>query len=130
MFAYCDILSNITIPDSDVDYVYKLGIVNGVSEDEFMPLGEITREQAATMLYRTAVLFDKNDGSNNINSGFDGISSWARDGVNFVAANGIMQGTDKGFEPQGTFTKEQAIATLVRMYEKLPDIATVIYLNN
>ena len=112
-----------------VDYAYKLGIVNGVSEDEFMPLGEITREQAATMLYRAALLFDKNDGSKDISSGFEGVSSWAREGVNFVAANGIMQGTDKGFEPQGTFTKEQAIATLVRMYEKFPDIPILVYLN-
>ena len=48
-----------------------------------------------------------------------GVSSWAKEGVNFVVDSGIMTGTDKGFEPQGTYTKEQAIVTMVRFFENL-----------
>ena len=99
------------------DYMCKLGIVNGVSATEFNPLGEITREQAATMLARTAKVLGYDTYSNsNVESS---VSSWAKDSVAFVNDKNIMNGTSKGFEPKGKYTKEQAIATFVRMYEKL-----------
>ena len=100
-----------------VYYMYGLGIVSGVSEDDFQPLGYITREQAATMLKRTAESLDIDTTAPNKN--LDGVSDWAKDGVNFVVDRGIMNGTDKGFEPQGTYTKEQALTTFVRFYENL-----------
>lgn len=106
--------------DSYYDYVYymaSLGIVNGVSETEFNPLGEITREEAAVMLYRAAKVAgcDVSAPATNLN----GVSNWATDGVNFVVDRGIMNGTDVGFEPQGKYTKEQAITTFVRFIENL-----------
>jgi hypothetical protein len=49
------------------------------------------------------------------NAGFadaGAISGWAVNGVNFVRANGIMQGTgNNNFSPQGMFTREQSIIT-------------------
>lgn len=100
-----------------VDYIYKLGIVNGMGDDKFDPLSEITREQAATMLCRAAeVLGFDIESAGDVPSD---ISDWAKSGVSFVMEKGIMNGTDNGFEPRGTYTKEQAIATFVRMYEKL-----------
>lgn len=106
--------------DSYYDYVYymaSLGIVNGVSETEFNPLGEITREEAAVMLYRAAKVAgcDVSAPATNLK----GVSNWATDGVNFVVDKGIMNGTDVGFEPQGKYTKEQAITTFVRFIENL-----------
>ena len=106
--------------DSYYDYVYYmsyLGIVNGVSETEFNPLGEITREEAATMLMRTAKYLGI-DTTASIYSDKE-ISLWAQEGVNFVTDRSIMTGTDKGFEPKGKYTKEQAITTFVRFYENL-----------
>ena len=102
------------------DYMCKLGIVNGVSATEFNPLGEITREQAATMLMRTADVLGYDTSYNT--SVESGVSSWATKGVGFVTENGIMNGTGNGFEPQGKYTKEQAIATFVRMYDNLKQI--------
>ena len=99
------------------DYMFKLGIANGVSVTEFNPLGEITREQAATMLMRTADVLGYDTSYNT--SVESGVSSWATEGVGFVTENGIMNGTGNGFEPQGKYTKEQAIATFVRMYDNL-----------
>ena len=99
------------------DYMYKLGIVSGVGNDNFDPLGEITREQAATMLMRTANVLGYDTSYNT--SVETGVSSWATEGVGFVTENGIMNGTGNGFEPQGKYTKEQAIATFVRMYDNL-----------
>lgn len=106
--------------DSYYSYVYYmacLGIVNGVNEDEFNPLGEITREQAATLLMRTAEYFEIDTNAQEYNNA--GVSDWAKKGVNFVIQNNIMTGTDNGFEPQGKYTKEQAITTFVRFYDNL-----------
>jgi len=103
--------------EMDIIKAYNLGIVSGISNNKFNPNGEITREQAATMLMRTADVLDY-DTSYNIPVE-SGVSLWAKEGVGFVTENGIMNGTGNGFEPQGKYTKEQAIATFVRMYDNL-----------
>ena len=39
-------------------------------------------------------------------------SGWAVKGINFVYANGIMQGTgNNNFSPRGAYTREQSIVT-------------------
>jgi hypothetical protein len=50
------------------------------------------------------------------------VSSWAVNGVNFVRANGIMQGTgNNSFTPKGTYTREQSIVTFSNIrHEALP----------
>lgn len=102
---------------TDIIKAYSLGIVSGVSDNEFNPDGEITREQAATMLMRTAEASEYNTSySTTVESG---ISSWAIKGVGFVTEKGIMNGTGNGFEPQGKYTREQAVITFVRMYDNL-----------
>ena len=100
-----------------VDYMCRLGIVNGVSDTLFEPYSKITREEAAIMLMRTAKVlgFDTTHNSTVEPS----VSSWARDGVGFVTEKGIMNGTGDGFDPSGKYTKEQAIATFVRLYKNL-----------
>lgn len=100
-----------------VDYIYKLGIVNGMGDDKFDPLSAITREQAATMLSRAAVVLGYDTTSTKEVE--PNVSDWAKSGVSFVMEKGIMNGTGDGFEPRGTYTKEQAIATFVRMYDNL-----------
>ena len=106
--------------DTYYEYVYymaRLGIVSGVSETEFNPLGKISRQEAATMLFRTANVLGYDTSAPETN--FSSVADWARDGVNFVVSRNIMTGTNNGFEPQGTYTKEQAITTMVRFYENL-----------
>ena len=100
-----------------VDYMYRLGIVNGISDTLFDPYARISREAAAVMLARAAsVLGYDTSYSVEVESS---VSSWAKDGVGFVTENGIMNGTGNGFEPQGKYTKEQAIATFVRLCNNL-----------
>ena len=101
----------------DVSQIAMLGIINGTGNNKFEPLGEITREQAAKMLCETAKVLEYDTSASQTN--LSGVSEWAKEGTNFVVAYGIMTGTDKGFEPQGTYTKEQAITTMVRFYENL-----------
>lgn len=95
----------------------RLGIVTGMGDNTFYPLGEITRQQAATMLMRAAEVLGYDVSAPETN--LSGVADWAADGVNFVVDRGIMTGTDNGFEPEGTYTKEQAITTMVRFYENL-----------
>ena len=112
----------ITVQFDDTLYVYvndiaRLGIINGTGNNKFEPLGEISREQAAKMLCETAKVLGYN--TSVPETDLLGVSDWAKEGVNFVVNTGIMTGTDNGFEPNGTYTKEQAITTFVRFYENL-----------
>ena len=112
----------ITVEFDDVLFYYvtqvaKMGIINGTGNNKFEPLGDITRQQAAKMLCAAAEVMGYNTNAPTTN--IDGVSDWAVNGVNFVVDRGIMTGTDNGFEPQGTYTKEQAITTMVRFFENL-----------
>ncbi len=97
--------------------IARLGIINGVGDNKFNPLGEITRQEAAIMLYRTADVL----GCDTTSAPADhtGVADWAVQGVDFVISKGIMSGTDHGFDPLGKYTKEQAIVTLVRFFENM-----------
>lgn len=99
----------------EVNVVAQLGIINGVSPTKFNPLGEITRQEAATMLYRTAdaLGYETTDRATADAS----VAQWAAKGVYFASSKGLMNGTENGFEPEGKYTKEQAILTMVRFFE-------------
>lgn len=103
-----------------------LGIVGGVGNGQFSPGGQITRQDAAAMLMRTAKLLglDTNGGSSVSFSDSKGIASYAKDAVAFVVGtkdknNGksVMGGvSDKAFDPLGSYTKEQAFITMIRLF--------------
>jgi len=100
--------------DPDILAAYALGITNGTSATTFTPNGQFSREQAATMIMNTCRAIGVNV-SNPPAFGFADIktaSSWAVDGINFVGANKIMQGTgNNNFSPKATYTREQSIIT-------------------
>jgi hypothetical protein len=107
--------------DTDDPYIlaaYALGVVSGTGDGKFTPEGEFTREQAATMIMNVRGALGR-DISGSAGSGFadaGSISSWAADGINYCAANGIMSGTgDNNFSPQMTYTIEQSIVTFDNM---------------
>jgi hypothetical protein len=48
------------------------------------------------------------------------ISDWAVDGVGSAQASGIVGGIgDNMFDPQGDYTREQSIVTMMRLYDYL-----------
>lgn len=116
------------IPDSFTDTknekvlrLNSLGIINGKSSTEFAPSDVLTREEAATIIIRmvnkvmpipaTEMWFEYDD----INE----ISNWASDSVQLISNLGFMNGVgDNKFAPKDTYTTEQAIATLVRIWER------------
>ena len=101
------------------------GIVNGVSDTEFAPGADVTREQFAAILYRYAQYrgYDVSIGeSTNILSyaDFDAVSEYAISAMQWACGEGIITGvTESTLVPQGTATRAQAAAMLMRFCENV-----------
>jgi len=104
--------------DPDILAAYALGITNGTGPNTFSPDASFTREQAATMIMNTCKVLGIGQ-ADVPDAGFADmttVSSWAVDGVNFVKANGIMNGTgNDNFSPKGTYTRQESIVTFDRI---------------
>jgi len=112
--------------DPDILAAFALGITSGMGNNTFSPDGQFNREQAAGMIMNTCRAIGA-DVSDLPPSGFADIetaSVWTIDGINFVRANGIMQGTgDDKFSPKNPYTREQSIITFSNIdYGTLPGI--------
>ncbi len=109
--------------DPNVIAAKMLGIINGRGNKQFAPNDFITREEAATLLMRTAQYLGKEITiENNATSYADDskTSSFAKQPINFVSSIGIMKGTDNNqFNPKGTYTREQAYTTMYRLFIKV-----------
>lgn len=95
---------------------YDEGLVSGKGDGSFAPAQEINRQEAAQMLYNYAQYVSEVSGVafDDVKKDFPDsgqVASWAREAVQLVTGCGIMNGTDKGFEPQGSYTREQSILT-------------------
>ena len=102
---------------------YNIGIVNGVSESEFNPNGDITRQEAAAMLMRVYKNYAEWENIQNdyLFADNDVIADWAKEDVCGINSLGVMQGMGSDtFAPLEHYTVEQAIATFLRLYEKAP----------
>lgn len=104
--------------DNSVNMLHALGIVNGKEENLFDPRGILTREEAAALVCRTAEQFKfiETDPTLIYNDKYD-ISPWATYFVAWVTNNFIMNGTDGSFLPKKTYTVQEAITTVNRMYK-------------
>jgi len=119
-----EIIGRTAFIDTDDESVQKaahIGVVQGIGGGRFAPSDRLTREQAAVMLARlaealdqslpdyTATFFDMNY-----------VSDWARAPVGRVQSAGIMHGVSGNiFAPQGQYTREQSIVTILRLFERL-----------
>ena len=117
--------------DTDDEYILKMGyigVVRGVGNNRFNPDGFITREQAATMLSRltntVAMILPTNNAMFNDNSA---IANWAMDHVGQMQSSGIMGGVGGNrFDPQGRYTIEQSITTMLRVYNYETSVETFL----
>ncbi|MDO4481917.1 MAG: S-layer homology domain-containing protein [Bacillota bacterium] len=95
-----------------VYYVVKNSLFKGVSENEFMPEGKMTRAMFAEVLYR----LDRPENSPG-NSSFEDVNKgdWYYDAVVWAAENGIVKGISvTEFAPDAYITREQAAAVFFR----------------
>ena len=106
--------------DEKIKFLSGAGIIYGMDNGTFAPDDNITREQAAAILYRTAeFLGNKTIVEPNGTTFYDEnlISDWARESVSIMNSMKIMEGvSDNEFAPKGNYTVEQAVATMVRLY--------------
>lgn len=133
-----EVNENVSFSDTSEENVLKcarLGIVSGMGNNKFEPDSNITREQAAKMLYNTLNLTPvlknyEEDNKNGVNGIFlphlfgDGkhISSWARNEIYAMYHLGVMLGTDNdNFSPKENYTIEQAVCTFLRLYNTYMD---------
>ena len=95
------------------------GIVDGVENNHFDPTGSLTREQMATVLYRYAQYKGADVSASGDLSGFvdsANVSDWAVDAVKWAVGSGLVNGVEgNALAPQGTSTRAQAAAVLMRL---------------
>lgn len=109
--------------DEDVLLCAALGVVNGVGGGKFAPQQQLTRQQAASMLHRLGNLCKnaKDNVKDRMPHVFaDGadIQAWARSDVYWVYNQGVMNGVSGNrFAPNNSYTREQSIATMLRLYD-------------
>ncbi len=110
-----------------VAQAYNYGIVQGTSDTTFTPDRLVTREEMAKMLVSTLtaseVVFNIADGADTayISAFADGddVSAWAMSSINTALNYELMTGvTDTTLEPLTATSREQAIVSVNRSYEK------------
>ena len=94
-----------------VKYCYDNGLMDGMTEDTFVPLGSTTRAQFATVLWRLA----EKPAPKSANPFSDCQSHWAKDAISWAYENKIVDGmTETTFAPNDNVTREQMVAMLYR----------------
>lgn len=119
---------NYLLPFTDVDggawyaeavrWAASEGIVTGVSAIEFAPNAEIAREQLAAILHRYA---GEPATAANLDAFTDAasVSAYAVDAMSWCVEQGIITGTTATtLDPQGTATRAQCAAMLMRFMER------------
>ncbi len=122
--------------DEEILECAEIGIVDGVGDHKFAPNNPIKRQEAARMLYQTlfwgtSVIDDTHNYKKTseccIPHSFDDgglFKSWARNEINHMYRYGVMLGvSDNNYEPDGYYTREQAICTFLRLYNCQNDVS-------
>ncbi len=115
--GFADVAAGTWYTDA-VAWAAENGIVNGVSDTEFAPGDDITREQLAAILYRYAAYQGYDVSQRADLSGFGDASSirgYAQEALSWAHAQGLVLGFEDGsLRPQGTASRAQIAAVLMR----------------
>ncbi len=104
--------------EDSVNFMVEQGLMNGVGNGRFNPMGNVTRAMLVTILYRA-------EGEPSVaglpNPFADVPQTWYTDAVVWAADRGIVTGVKPDrFNPDGNITREQ-IATILYRYEGSPE---------
>ena len=111
--------------EKDYQYLvaaYNKGVIKGISATNFNPEGDLTREQAATILIRALGLEGRIQDSQVLLKYSDGhkVSDFAKASVIEATRIGLMQGNDVGqFNPQDKLSRADAALVIERFSEYL-----------
>lgn len=121
-------------PFSDVDmdswysrqiqWAYENNLIQGISFDKFAPIENITKEEAAVILYRHKQVFGGIDSSENKDSkefsDQSQISSWAKDAVQELQKFNVIQGFNNLFFPQNKLLRCEAASLFSKYINVIP----------
>ena len=96
----------------------QTGIVTGTGADTFSPNQSVTREQIAVMLRRYAAYYGYDTSAAADLSGYSDagkISGFARDGVSWAVAEGLIKGSGNKLSPKNSASRAE-VATLLQRY--------------
>lgn len=108
-----------------VAWARENGIVKGMSENEFAPMENVTREQIAAIIYNYAIYkgYDVSVGEDtNILSyeDFDEVSEYAVTALCYACGSGLIKGrTETTLNPAETATRAEAAAIFARFFSYL-----------
>ena len=117
--------------DVNVEKAAYIGVVSGVGDTNFDPNTVLTREQAAVILVRLSDVIGQPLAmrAGSMASFYDNpdIAPWAIESVGKVSATGVMGGVEGNmFAPRQSYTREQAIVTIMRIFEGIRDVGANI----
>ncbi|ABR50252.1 S-layer domain protein [Alkaliphilus metalliredigens QYMF] len=99
----------------DVQRAYSLGLIKGISKDEYAPMSNITREELAIVIAKFLNINGiDTDVSGNLNNFSDekDISKWAYNAMLYCVNEGIIKGFNNRLDPKLPTTIEQALIIL------------------
>ncbi len=111
-----------------VAFMQESSLMNGMEKDVFDPLGQMTREQFVTVLYRLDAqsgAYSKPDADLSVFKDASTIASWAKKAMIWAVSEKIIQGDDLGnINPKNSVKRSEAAALIVRLFDRnivLPD---------
>ncbi|MBE6871555.1 MAG: hypothetical protein E7491_06330 [Ruminococcaceae bacterium] len=132
--GYADAKADVSFPDTtsaNVIAAAKLGIVNGRASGAFDPSANITRQEAAKMLALGAKVLGEDITATAVDfADASTIYDWAKDFIYYVNGIGVMKGTSTttppNFSPLRTYTREQSILTVLRLFKAVGGTAAPV----
>lgn len=104
----------------------ELDLMGGDANGDFRQLDGLSREEGAVVMYRLINLIGSlpavDQSALNIYPDKAAIAWWSADAASIMTQTGLMGGTGKGFDPRSQLTVEQAIALLMRTYDKFSPV--------
>lgn len=110
----------------EIQKAFKAGYIAGVSETQFAPNDNLTREQAAVIISKIMKLDLSSTGTNAFTDS-NKISTWAKDYVDSAAAAQLFKGYgDNSFKPQNPIKRAEAVVTLNKTINKTEQVDLII----
>lgn len=105
---------------SYVEWASSNNIVSGITDTEFMPDSNVTREQMSVMISRYLSYRDiapaDNPNASSIFSDDASISDWARESVDLMRRTGVFSGdASNNFNPSSYATRAETAAVIMRL---------------
>ena len=95
------------------------GIVGGIGDNKFAPRGNITRQDMMVMLYRAMqkLGIELNGTQTTDVSDMDTVSEYAKEAVETLMANGIINGKNGKIDPMANATRAEVAVMLNRVLD-------------